>query len=72
MDRLQIVQELKDDRDRLERAIRILETGSTSGNGKLASASGKRSHGITAEGRRRLSEMMKKRWAARRRAKKAA
>ena len=68
MDRQQIVRQLKDDRDRLDRAIRILETGTTSTNGALASKTGKRSHGITAEGRRKLSEMMKKRWAERKKA----
>ncbi|HXY60931.1 MAG TPA: hypothetical protein VEH26_04950 [Chthoniobacterales bacterium] len=39
------------------------------GGAKAAKKSGKRKSGITAAGRRRLSQLMKARWAARRKAK---
>lgn len=58
----QILQQLKDERDRLSRAIEALEGGRTAGQ---RSAAAKRSGGITAAGRKRLSELMKKRWAER-------
>ncbi len=40
------------------------------GKGKTAKKGGRRRGGITAAGRRRLSQLMKARWAARRRAQK--
>jgi len=40
------------------------------GSAKAAKKAGKRKGGITAAGRRRLSQLMKARWAARRKAKK--
>lgn len=43
-------------------------SGSATSSSSSASKSGKRSGGITPEGRRRLSQMMKARWAARKRA----
>jgi hypothetical protein len=67
-----IVEELQSERDRLNQAIAALE-------GLSPRATAKRSHvpnpgthskkkrgGLTPEGRKRLSEMMKKRWAKRR------
>jgi hypothetical protein len=68
-----IVADLKKERDRLVRAIAALAgTGSaTAKRGrkpgrKAAPAKRKRRGGITKEGRKRLSELMKKRWAERR------
>jgi hypothetical protein len=73
LDKQEIVKELKAERNRLDRAIAVLDgandTGATvaihepSSNG--ASVPRKR-HGISAAGRKRLSVMMKKRWAERR------
>ena len=69
MDRSAILSELRGERDRLDRAIAALSSG---GGGvpspfKQARTKGK-SGGITAAGRRKLSQMMKARWAARRKA----
>jgi exonuclease VII small subunit len=68
-----IVSELKKERDRLNRAIAALEGTDAvkTGSAKIAapalvvrkSKSGSR---LSPEGRKRLSEMMKKRWAERR------
>jgi hypothetical protein len=73
LDTQEIVRELKAERNRLDRAIAALDGTNTtratlathkpSGNG--ASAPRKR-HRISAAGRKRLSMMMKKRWAERR------
>ena len=69
-----IVADLKKERDRLVRAITALVGAGSAGNGrrgrKAAAKAGatkrKRRGGITKEGRKRLSELMKKRWAERR------
>jgi hypothetical protein len=70
-----IVADLKKERDRLVRAITALvgvgaaPTGKRRGRKpgpKAAATKKKRRGGISAEGRKRLSEMMKKRWAERR------
>ena len=66
-----IVAELKSERERLDRAIAALEGSSVrAGATKKSAVSShppaakkKRRRGLTAEGRKRLSEMMKKRWA---------
>lgn len=60
----QILQQLRDERDRLSKAIDALEGQPSSS--RTASVGKKRRTGISAAGRRRLSEMMKARWAARR------
>jgi len=67
-----ILAELKRERAQLDRAIAALEgTGSLRKSQKKANASAsprnrrKRRGGISAAGRKRLSEMMKKRWAER-------
>ncbi len=68
-----IVQELKKERDQLDRAIAALE-GSHSTTPKVGRPRGaaptadkkQRGGGITAAGRKKLSEAMKKRWAERR------
>jgi hypothetical protein len=68
VNREQILQQLKDERDRLTQAIAALEGAST----RTYTTGRKRATGgITAAGRKRLSELMKKRWAERRRAAKA-
>jgi hypothetical protein len=70
-----IVADLKKERDRLAKAISALVGMGSGGNGrrrgrkpatKMAATGGKRRGGITKEGRKRLSELMKKRWAERR------
>jgi hypothetical protein len=72
-----IVAELKNERDRIDRAIAALDQTSTRRTGrtpakatKAASAGtrrGSRKGHLTAAGRRRLSQLMKQRWAERRR-----
>ena len=73
VDIVAIVSELKSERDRLNRAIAALEgrdeartSSEKRGTPTLVKAKKGRGH-LTAEGRKRLSEMMKKRWADRRR-----
>ncbi len=72
MDLQSIVAELKRERDRLDQAIAALD-GIGSGRGRRGASTGngrRRSRGrrhLSAEARRRISEMMKKRWAERRR-----
>jgi hypothetical protein len=68
-----IVAELEAERNRLEQAITLLRERNgtatarktTGTNGKVSSRP--RSRGLTPAGRKRLSEMMKKRWAERKR-----
>ena len=75
MDTGRILAELRRERDRINQAINALETldgaaaiRRTPGRPKAATAvKPKRKRGLTAAGRKRLSEMMKKRWAERRR-----
>jgi hypothetical protein len=69
VNREQILQQLKDERDRLTQAIAALEgaTQRSYASGKKRTGGG----GITAAGRKRLSELMRKRWAERRKAAKA-
>ena len=73
MDITTILAELKRERDRLSRAIAALEGTDVVRNGPGKSATptlinrkGKKGSHLSAEGRKRLSEMMKKRWAERR------
>ncbi|MGH9430470.1 MAG: hypothetical protein ACRD3T_02900 [Terriglobia bacterium] len=72
-----IVSELKNDRDRINQVIALLEgTGSPSrrtrrGPARRAAAPQKTGSRLTPEGRKKLSDMMKKRWAERRRLKKS-
>lgn len=70
MDLNTIVADLKKERDRLARAIEAL-VGIAPAKGKKGpkgAPAGKRKKrkGLTAAGRKRLSELMKKRWAERR------
>jgi hypothetical protein len=71
VDLVAIVSELKRERDRLNRAIAALEgTDGVRTEKRAAPTLVKAKKGgrrLTAEGRKRLSEMMKKRWAERRR-----
>lgn len=75
MDTQHIISALRDERDRLEQAIAALEGGNGRrgrkpglGNGRR----GRRGRRLSAAAKRRISEMMKKRWAERKRAAKAA
>ena len=70
-----IVADLKKERDRVVKAIAALVGMGTTATGKrrgrkpgrkAATATRKRRGGISKEGRKRLSELMKKRWAERR------
>ena len=71
-----IVADLKKERDRIVSAIAALAGGGSAATGrrrgrkpgpKAASATaGRQRGGISKEGRKRLSELMKKRWAERR------
>jgi hypothetical protein len=74
-----LVADLKQERDRLARTIEALIGMGGTGSGrrrgtkpgtKMASTRHKRSGGITPAGRKRLSMMMKKRWAERRKKRK--
>jgi hypothetical protein len=63
--------ELEQERDRLSQAIDALSTSKSSSvtpktAARNSEGSTRRRGGITPAGRKRLSEMMKKRWAARR------
>ena len=70
LDLARIVSELKSERDRISRAIALLEHEATKTTRRIATPikiapSKKRSRGLTPAGRKRLSEAMKKRWADR-------
>ena len=70
MDTQQIITELEAEKDRLEQAISALR-GSV--RGRPAGGRGRRGRRrLSAAAKRRISEMMKKRWAERKRALKAA
>jgi exonuclease VII small subunit len=71
MDTQQIITELEAERDRLEQAISALK-GSMQGR-RPAGGRGRRGRRhLSAAAKRRISEMMKKRWAERKKAMKAA
>jgi hypothetical protein len=68
LDRERIVEELKKERDRISQAIAALggqSAGASSSNsaGAKSAARGRRRVRLTPEGRKRLSDMMKRRWA---------
>jgi hypothetical protein len=75
MDIQNVVAELSEERNQLDRAIAALESlsqparrrGRPPNAKQTTAASSRRRGGITLAGRKRLSEMMKKRWAERRR-----
>jgi hypothetical protein len=73
LDTRKIVKELKAERNRLDQAIAALDgeddTGATVAVDEPASSGihvPRKRHGISAAGRKRISMMMKKRWAERR------
>jgi len=68
MDLHRIVSELRSERDRIDRAIASLEKGTVGRPARtsVSAASTKQGRGISAAGRKRLSEAMKRRWAERR------
>ena len=72
MDTQKIVSELKAERNRLDRAIAALDGASTGRTipaktePSSKGASSSRKHHLTAAGRKRLSILMKKRWAEKR------
>jgi Spy/CpxP family protein refolding chaperone len=75
LDISKILEELRQERNRIDHAIAALEgSGSRAGNGRKTAraGNGRRKRRLTPEGRKRLSEMMKKRWAERKRRARAA
>ncbi|MCU1253955.1 MAG: hypothetical protein JWM83_254 [Candidatus Angelobacter sp.] len=73
MDTQQIISELESERDRLEQAISALRGSASGRRGVTAISNGRRGRRrLSAAAKRRISEMMKKRWAERKRAAKAA
>ena len=74
MDLQRIVGELKQEREKLDRAITALDGSGPGIRGRRAKPGNGRRHArrhMSAEARKRISEMMKKRWAERRRKKAA-
>ena len=70
MDLTKILSDLKAERDRIDRAIAALGGDVVRRGRKPGAVMGprkKRRGGLTAAGRKRLSELMKKRWAERKR-----
>ena len=59
-----ILKELEEERDRISHAISLLQ-GNAKRNGKH---DGRKRRGMSAAGRKRISDAMKKRWAARKKA----
>ena len=73
MDTQQIINELEAERDRLEQAISALRGSMRGRRGIGGLGKGRRGRRrLSAAAKRRISEMMKKRWAERKRAAKAA
>ena len=71
MDTQQIISELEAERDRLDQAISALR-GSVGGRRTFGPRGRRGRRRLSAAAKRRISEMMKKRWAERKRAMKAA
>jgi hypothetical protein len=72
LDLEKIVGELERERDRLNQVIAVLKQRNSPASAKTAAGNGtgsvaRRGRRLTAAGRKRLSELMKKRWAERRR-----
>ena len=65
MDIQQIVSDLKNERDRIEAAIRALEGGKIGRRPGRPVGSGKKRRTMSPAARKRISEMMKIRWAER-------
>jgi hypothetical protein len=73
MDTQQIITELEAERERLDQAISALRGSMTARRGAGGLGKGRRGRRrLSAAAKRRISEMMKKRWAERKRAAKAA
>jgi exonuclease VII small subunit len=73
MDTNQIISELEAERTRLDEAISALRGLGSGGNGRRGRKPGRRGRRhLSAAAKKRISEMMKKRWAERKRAAKAA
>jgi len=67
MDIRQILDELRAERGRIDSAIAALESvGGKSGNGRRSVTGKRRRRKMSAEGRKRISQAMKRRWAERR------
>jgi exonuclease VII small subunit len=71
MDTQQIISELESERDRLDQAISALR-GSVGRRGAGVGRGKRGRRHLSAAAKRRISEMMKKRWAERKKAAKAA
>ena len=74
MDIQQIVSDLKNERDRIDAAIRALEGTGRMGRGPgrpVGSGKGRKRRTMSAAARKRISEMMKLRWAERKKKAKA-
>ena len=71
MDLQRIIAELKQEREKLDRAIAALDGAGSGVRGRRGAYAGtgrrRRRRHLSAEARKRLSDMMKKRWAERRR-----
>lgn len=68
MDTQGIIQQLRAERDRINSAIEALEERNNGSAPRAHAIVPRKRGGITAAGRRKLSQMMKARWAARRKA----
>jgi len=72
LDTQRIVSELKAERNRLDKAITALDGANTTravagnANSRKAAQAPRKRHHLTAAGRKRLSILMKKRWAEKR------
>lgn len=65
MDIQQILSDLRSERDRIDAAIRALEGGRTGRGPGRPAGSGRKRRTMSASARKRISEMMKLRWAER-------
>lgn len=65
MDIKQILSDLRGERDRIDAAIRALEGGRTGRGPGRPAGSGRKRRTMSASARKRISEMMKLRWAER-------
>ena len=72
MDIQQILSDLKSERDRIDAAIQALEGGRKGRGPGRPAGSGKRRRTMSPAARKRISEMMKLRWAERKKKSKAA
>jgi exonuclease VII small subunit len=72
MDINQIIADLEAERDRLDHAIGALRGQGAGGNGRRGRGGKRGRRHLSAAAKKRISEMMKKRWAERKRAAKAA